>query len=154
MPSKSFSQARMMAGAAHDPVFAKKVGVPTKVAEDYNMADKKSGFLKSAMRAKGPASGDGKMRMYAEGGQVSEEDEKEYRRSGQELIDRIRQESTSKSKDEKPRKPSTPPRSDRKNPDRATVTPKIHEKPPQFAKGGAVRGAGAAKRGMKPARFY
>lgn len=154
MPSKSFSQARMMAGAAHDPVFAKKVGVPTKVAEDYNMADKKSGFLKSAMRAKGPASGDGKMRMYAEGGQVSDEDEKEYRRSGQELIDRIRQESTSKAKDEKPRKPPTSPRSDRKNPDRATVTPKIHEKPPQFAKGGAVRGAGAAKRGMKPARFY
>jgi hypothetical protein len=154
MPSKSFSQARMMAGAAHDPVFAKKVGVPTKVAEDYNMADKKSGFLKSAMRAKGPASGDGKMRMYAEGGQVSEQDEKEYRRSGQELIDRIRQESTSKAKDEKPRKSPPPPRSDRKNPDRATVTPKIHEKPPQFAKGGAVRGAGAAKRGMKPARFY
>jgi hypothetical protein len=154
MPSKSFSQARMMAGAAHDPVFAKKVGVPTKVAEDYNMADKKSGFLKSAMRAKGPASGDGKMRMYAEGGQVSEQDEKDYRRSGQELIDRIRQESTSKAKDEKPRKPPMPPRSDRRNPDRATVTPKIHEKPPQFAKGGAVRGAGAAKRGMKPARFY
>lgn len=28
MPSKSSKQARMMAGAAHDPAFAKKVGVP------------------------------------------------------------------------------------------------------------------------------
>jgi len=155
MPSKSFSQARMMAGAAHDPVFAKKVGVPTKVAKDYNMADKKSGFLKSAMRAKGPASGDGKMRMYAEGGQVSDEDEAEYRRSGQELLDRMRQESQSKPKETKPKpKTSSPPKSDRRNPDRRTITPKIYEKPPQFAKGGAVRGAGAAKRGMKPARFY
>ena len=45
----------MMAGAAHDPVFAKKVGVPTKVAQEFNRADDKSGFLSSAMRAKGPA---------------------------------------------------------------------------------------------------
>ena len=63
MPSKSFRQARMMAGAAHDPVFAKKVGIPMKVAKDFNRADDKSGFLSSAMRAKGPA--------YQEGGKVS-----------------------------------------------------------------------------------
>lgn len=30
----------MMAGAAHDPKFAKKVGVPVKVAKEYNQADK------------------------------------------------------------------------------------------------------------------
>jgi len=53
----------MMAGAAHDPVFAKKVGVPGKVAKDFNKADDRSGFLSSAMRAKGPA--------YQEGGKVS-----------------------------------------------------------------------------------
>ena len=52
----------MMAGAAHDPVFAKRVGVPTKVAQEFNRADDKSGFLSSAMRAKGPA--------YKEGGSV------------------------------------------------------------------------------------
>ena len=40
MPSKSPAQARMMAGAAHDPKFAKKVGVPVKVAKEYNQADK------------------------------------------------------------------------------------------------------------------
>jgi len=30
----------MMAAAAHDPKFAKKVGVPVKVAREYNQADK------------------------------------------------------------------------------------------------------------------
>jgi len=40
MPSHSPAQARMMAAAAHDPKFAKKVGVPVSVAQDYNQADK------------------------------------------------------------------------------------------------------------------
>jgi len=40
MPSHSPTQARMMAAAAHDPKFAKKVGVPVSVAQDYNEADK------------------------------------------------------------------------------------------------------------------
>jgi hypothetical protein len=30
----------MMAAAAHDPKFAKKVGVPISVARDFNQADK------------------------------------------------------------------------------------------------------------------
>jgi hypothetical protein len=37
--SKSQSQARMMAGAAHNPKFAKKVGVAPKVAKEFNKAD-------------------------------------------------------------------------------------------------------------------
>ena len=37
--SKSQTQARMMAGAAHNPKFAKKVGVATKVAKEFNKAD-------------------------------------------------------------------------------------------------------------------
>lgn len=40
MPSKSPAQARMMAAAAHNPAFAKKVGVPQKVAKEFNQADK------------------------------------------------------------------------------------------------------------------
>ena len=40
MASTSPAQARMMAAAAHDPKFAKKVGVPVKVAKEYNQADK------------------------------------------------------------------------------------------------------------------
>lgn len=46
MPSKSPAQARMMAAAAHSPAFAKKVGVPEKVAREFNQADKGTGILR------------------------------------------------------------------------------------------------------------
>jgi hypothetical protein len=36
----------MMAGAAHDPKFAKKVGVPQRVAKEFNKADAKTGILR------------------------------------------------------------------------------------------------------------
>lgn len=39
MPSKSPSQRRMMAAAAHSAAFAKKVGVPMSVAKKFNRAD-------------------------------------------------------------------------------------------------------------------
>jgi hypothetical protein len=42
----------MMAAAAHDPAFADKVGVPQKVAKDFNKADTGSRMLKQAMTAK------------------------------------------------------------------------------------------------------
>jgi len=50
MPSHSPAQARMMAAAAHDSKFAKKVGVPVSVAKDYNEADKGK-RLAEAMKA-------------------------------------------------------------------------------------------------------
>jgi hypothetical protein len=43
MPSKSAKQARTMAAAAHSRSFAKKMGIPQKVAKDFNKADKKRG---------------------------------------------------------------------------------------------------------------
>ena len=43
MPSKSKKQARTMAAAAHNPAFAKKMGIPQKVAKEFNAADKKKG---------------------------------------------------------------------------------------------------------------
>lgn len=46
MPSKSPAQARMMAAAAHNPAFAKKVGVPPGVAKEFNAADAKTGILR------------------------------------------------------------------------------------------------------------
>ena len=46
MPSKSPAQARMMAGAAHDKGFARKVGVPQAVAKEFNQADRAKGILK------------------------------------------------------------------------------------------------------------
>jgi hypothetical protein len=39
MPSKSPAQKRLMAAAAHDPAFAKKVGVPVSVAKEFFDAD-------------------------------------------------------------------------------------------------------------------
>jgi hypothetical protein len=52
MPSKSARQARLMAAAAHDPKFAKRVGVPVKVAKEFNQADKGTGLLSRAMKMK------------------------------------------------------------------------------------------------------
>lgn len=43
MPSKSPAQKRLMAAAAHNKSFAKKVGVPQKVAKEFNRADAKRG---------------------------------------------------------------------------------------------------------------
>jgi hypothetical protein len=45
MPSKSGKQARLMAAAAHNPKLAKKVGVPVKVAKEFNRADAGTGIL-------------------------------------------------------------------------------------------------------------
>ena len=41
MPSKSPKQARTMRAAAHSPQFAKKVGIPQKVAREYVKADQR-----------------------------------------------------------------------------------------------------------------
>lgn len=40
MPSKSASQARLMAAVAHSPAFAKKVGISQSVGKEFNQADK------------------------------------------------------------------------------------------------------------------
>jgi hypothetical protein len=48
MPSKSPKQARLMAAAAHDPKFAKRVGVPVSVAKEFNRADKGGKMLHSS----------------------------------------------------------------------------------------------------------
>ncbi len=49
MPSTSPKQARTMAAAAHNPAFARKVGIPQTVAKDFNQADKGSAMLSRAM---------------------------------------------------------------------------------------------------------
>jgi hypothetical protein len=45
MPSKSKKQARTMQAAAHNPAFAKKVGIPTSVAKEFVAADKGAPML-------------------------------------------------------------------------------------------------------------
>jgi len=44
MPSKSKAQRNLMAAAAHNPAFAKKVGIPMSVAKEFNKADKGKKF--------------------------------------------------------------------------------------------------------------
>jgi hypothetical protein len=39
-----------MAAAAHNPAFAKKVGVPVSTAKEFNRADTETGLLRKAMR--------------------------------------------------------------------------------------------------------
>jgi len=52
MPSKSPKQARLMAAAAHNPTFAKRAGIPQKVAREFNQADAKAGTLKAKRSGK------------------------------------------------------------------------------------------------------
>jgi len=49
MPSKSKAQRNLMAAAAHNPAFAKKVGVPVSVAKEFNQADKGKKFGSGGM---------------------------------------------------------------------------------------------------------
>lgn len=54
MPSVSPKQARTMAAAAHSKAFAKRIGIPQKVAKEFNQADKGSKLLKRALQHKRP----------------------------------------------------------------------------------------------------
>ena len=69
MPSVSKKQRNFMAAAAHDPEFAKRVGVSQKVAKEFNQADKGRKFKDGGMA---------KCKKYEEGGltfaDMSEED--------------------------------------------------------------------------------
>lgn len=47
MPSTSPAQHRMMEAVAHDPAFARKVGVPQKVGKDFAAADDAAGLTKT-----------------------------------------------------------------------------------------------------------
>ena len=51
MPSKSKKQARLMAAVAHNPKFAKKVGIKQKVGKEFNDADTGTGILKGKRKS-------------------------------------------------------------------------------------------------------
>ena len=61
MPSVSAKQKHFMDAAAHNPAFAKKVGVPTKVAKEFSQADKGRKFSKGGSMAKSDMKEDMKM---------------------------------------------------------------------------------------------
>jgi hypothetical protein len=49
MPSKSKAQHNLMEAVAHNPAFAKKVGIPQKVGKDFSDADKGKKFNKGGV---------------------------------------------------------------------------------------------------------
>jgi len=51
MPSETPKQARTMAAAAHNPKFAKRMGIPQSVAKEFNRADKKTGILRKKKKS-------------------------------------------------------------------------------------------------------
>jgi hypothetical protein len=57
MPSKSKAQERLMAAAAHDPEFAKKVGVPVSVAREFNAEDQAKNRKPLSLKDLGPKHG-------------------------------------------------------------------------------------------------
>ena len=61
MPSKSKAQHNLMAAAAHNPAFAKKVGVPVSVAQEFNKADKGKKFGGGGMAKACATKSDAKM---------------------------------------------------------------------------------------------
>jgi hypothetical protein len=62
MPSKSPAQHRLMEGVAHNPKFAKKVGIAPKVGKDFVAADKAkrpSGQFQGKRESNGKMNGGG-----------------------------------------------------------------------------------------------
>jgi hypothetical protein len=77
VPSTSKKQAKFMAAAAHNPKFAKKVGIPVSVAKEFNAADKGKKFGASRPDLQGvnkKSTSHGKMALFKEGGSMKHSD--------------------------------------------------------------------------------
>ena len=76
MPSTSKKQHNFMAAIAHNPAFAKKVGVPQSVGKDFNEADKGKKFgsggrtRPDVQKVNKPKTEHGKMAFFKEGGSI------------------------------------------------------------------------------------
>ena len=76
MPSTSKKQHNFMAAIAHNPAFAKKVGVPQSVGKDFTEADKGKKFRSGGMtrpdiqKVNKPKTEHGKMAFFKEGGKI------------------------------------------------------------------------------------
>ena len=68
MPSTSGKQHRFMEAVAHNPAFAKKVGVPQSVGQEFSKADKGRKFSKGGIMAKNQGITTAKMGAVKSGG--------------------------------------------------------------------------------------
>lgn len=135
MPSKSKAQHKLMAAVANNPKFAKKVGIPKSVGEDFMKADKK-------------------MKKYQEGGEVMPKG------MSQEDIDRMMMEGESEYQS---RMNSTDRKARQKKMEEKDMEKKMPSKKPKmmmgggmakgYKSGGKVRGSGCAKKGVRPCKM-
>jgi hypothetical protein len=76
MPSTSKKQHNFMAAIAHNPAFAKKVGIPQSVGKDFNEADKGKKFgsggttRPDVQKVNKSKTDHGKMTFFKEGGSI------------------------------------------------------------------------------------
>jgi len=76
MPSTSKKQHNLMAAVAHNPQFAKKVGIPQSVGKDFNQADKgkkfaKGGVPRPELQAVNKAKTEhGSLQLFSKGGSI------------------------------------------------------------------------------------
>jgi hypothetical protein len=68
MPSKSAKQAKLMAAVANNPKFAKKVGIPTEVGQEFSNADKRNKGMPSKFNSTANKPGKAVKKGYARGG--------------------------------------------------------------------------------------
>jgi hypothetical protein len=76
MPATSLKQKHLMDAAAHNPAFAKKVGIPTKVAKEFSESSKGIKFRQGEItrpKQQGinkPKTDQGSMEVFKQGGQI------------------------------------------------------------------------------------
>ena len=91
MPSSSKKQHNFMAAIAHNPAFAKKVGIPQSVGKDFNEADKGKKFGSGGMarpdlqKINKPKTLHGKMSIMKEGGATMNAKMKMFEKSGKDV---------------------------------------------------------------------
>jgi len=127
MPSKSKKQHNLMAAVANNPKFAKKVGIPQSVGEDYVEADKGRKFRSGGMAGCGTKRmSKGGMAMAAGKGYKAGGMSK-AKKTMRNLDDEIYRIDTEKAMEER--------------------------KMNKMAAGGKVRGAGMAMKGVRPCKM-
>ena len=70
MPSKSAKQAKLMAAVANNPKFAKKVGIPTSVGQEFSNADKRNKDMPSKFNSTANKPGKA-VKKYRRGGRTA-----------------------------------------------------------------------------------
>lgn len=156
MPAVSEKQKKFMDAAAHNPAFAKKAGVPTKVAKDFSEASKGQKFGSGTRPDKqgvnnpntnhgdktinNPKTNHGDMALFKRGGKVAS---KKLFGGKETFKEELKEAQAIKSGKISPMQYAKGEESEKKMPKGG--------KP--FAKGGSVRGCGIAQRGLTKGRM-